>query len=443
MDNIKKLFYCNYKQTENWRIPSLITTSKGTLIAAIDQGHGPDYGKIQIALRRSTDQGRIWGDLQTLTDLPGGIAGEEQCFAYNIDISMVCDRDTGRIFLFTDMFPESKGMVDKSLLEHANGYYREGGKSYLILRNYTGTLHEKSYTAFYTVRENGTVYDEKGQPTTYHLPDYGDGTLYRDGLPVGNIFVYTGENAAPLNVVPTSYFWMFYSDDDGLTWSGPVDLNPQIKPDDLMILLVGPGRGLQLESGRLLVNVYGDNGAIGAIFSDDHGLTWRLGNLSRFPGTSGSETQSVEVRQPGGKTAVKMFCRAQGQPYVTVCTSYDGGESFTQAYFDEALLNPNCQISVIRYPYVVAGYPDRPGYLFSGCHSSKRRINGTVQIGIYLEETDRFEWVSSKLIAEAAFMYSCLTVIEENRVGLLYEVNTWDTSYQMLRISDFIIPGID
>lgn len=57
------LFYGGYDNSSHYRIPSLLSTEAGTVIAAIDQrrsGAG-DQGDIATVIRRSTDGGRTWG----------------------------------------------------------------------------------------------------------------------------------------------------------------------------------------------------------------------------------------------------------------------------------------------------------------------------------------------------------------------------------------------
>jgi hypothetical protein len=82
------------------------------------------------------------------------------------------------------------------------------------------------------------------------------------------------------------------STDDGLTWSAPVEITATFEPFrkryDWKVIATGPGHGLQLRSGRLVVPIwlaYGGIGdhkpsAAGTIYSDDHGKTWRAGDIA-------------------------------------------------------------------------------------------------------------------------------------------------------------------
>ena len=87
-------------------------------------------------------------------------------------------------------------------------------------------------------------------------------------------------------------YYVCYSDDDGLTWSEPVNMNESCRDTTWGWYATGPGFGIQMKSGphkgRLVIpanHSYDDpNGTIrngpfeyGAhvLFSDDHGATWK------------------------------------------------------------------------------------------------------------------------------------------------------------------------
>ncbi len=80
-----------------YRIPSLMTAANGDLLAAIDE-RVPSCGDlkwskdINIVLRRSTDNGQTWSEIERLVDYPFGESAS--------DPSMILDKRTGEIFLF-------------------------------------------------------------------------------------------------------------------------------------------------------------------------------------------------------------------------------------------------------------------------------------------------------------------------------------------------------
>jgi sialidase-1 len=80
-----------------YRIPSLITTTNGTLIAAIDErnnscGDLKWNRDINIVIRKSFDSGKTWTKIEKIVDYPMGESAS--------DPSMIVDQQTKEIFLF-------------------------------------------------------------------------------------------------------------------------------------------------------------------------------------------------------------------------------------------------------------------------------------------------------------------------------------------------------
>jgi sialidase-1 len=80
-----------------YRIPAIVTAPNGDLVAAIDE-RVPSCGDlkwskdINIVIRRSTDNGDSWSEIETVVDYPFGKSAS--------DPSMIVDKVTGAIFLF-------------------------------------------------------------------------------------------------------------------------------------------------------------------------------------------------------------------------------------------------------------------------------------------------------------------------------------------------------
>ena len=80
-----------------YRIPSLVTTTNGTLIAAIDErnnscGDLKWNRDINIVIRKSFDDGKTWTKIEKIVDYPLGSSAS--------DPSMIVDKKTNEIFLF-------------------------------------------------------------------------------------------------------------------------------------------------------------------------------------------------------------------------------------------------------------------------------------------------------------------------------------------------------
>ncbi len=124
---------------------------------------------------------------------------------------------------------------------------------------------------------------------------------------------------------------MMNSRDAGISWSAPMDISRQIDfvakcPDSPLCIEygTGPGVGIQLKSGRLVIPSYffGPSRHRGAhvLFSDDHGATWRKGaDLN-----AGEEPQAIETVDG----ALYLNCRHKRGGGRFIALSRDGGLSW-------------------------------------------------------------------------------------------------------------------
>ncbi|WP_068773558.1 exo-alpha-sialidase [Paenibacillus sp. FJAT-26967] len=413
------LFGPNMFGSAGYRIPSLFTTSKGTLIAGIDQripGNADSPNDINFAIRRSTDGGQTWNSIQVLIDYPGsGYNG-----ASVIDSELMQDPATGTLFALVDHFPGGYGFGQAKA---GTGFDANGNK---ILTDNSG--------AAYTLRAGGAVYNSAGAVTTYTVRDNGD--VYNGATYAGNIYLKTGIAPESLHEYGTSYLQIIQSTDDGLTWSAPVDLNAQVKADWMKFMGTGPGNGIAIGSGpyagRLVFPVYytntGGYQSSAVIYSDDHGKTWKRGespndgrvvngavlNSQTLNVSTAQLTEDAVIEVTGG--GLKMFMRnTSAQKRVAVATSSDGGATWDDnVTFDSALPEPYCQLSAVNFPDLGDG---KRRVLFSNPASTGSRTNGTVR----LSEDGSSTWAYSKVITPGSYSYSSLTVLPDKSIGLLYE----------------------
>lgn len=207
----------------------------------------------------------------------------------------------------------------------------------------------------------------------------------------------------------TRTVWIAQSSDDGATWSKPVEITRDVKKADWTWYATGPGIGIQLKSGRLLVPC--DNKVLGTkahqshvIYSDDGGESWRIGGVV---GPGCNECQAVELADGTVMLNMRSY---RGDKRRLVALSKDGGETFGDAKPDEALIEPVCQASILRYP------GERGGILFSNPASTKRE-NMTVR----LSRDEGKTWPYAKTLFPGQSAYSCLAVLRDGRVACLYE----------------------
>ena len=424
----------------SYRIPALLKTDKGTLIAGTDERrlHHSDWGDIGMVVRRSDDKGKTWGNRIVISNPRDNekARNPEWPSPVNIDMALVQDPKTKRIFAIYDMFLEGKAVF--SLPGKAPQAYEQiGDKVYQI-------LYKQGDAGRYTIRENGEVFDPENRKTEYRVvvdpkkPAYSDkGDLYKGEELIGNIyFEYSDKNI--FRVSNTNYLWMSYSDDDGKTWSAPKDITYGIRKDWMHFLGTGPGTGIALHSGphkgRLVIPAYTTNNvsylsgsqSSRVIYSDDHGETWNAGEAVNDNRPVGNQTiHSSTMNNPGAQNTestvvqlnngdLKLFMRGLTGD-LQVATSKDGGatwEKDVKRYAD--VKDVYVQMSAIHTvqngkEYIVLSNAGGPG-----------RYNGLVHVA-RVEANGDLTWLKHNPIQSGKFAYNSLQDLGNGEFGLLYE----------------------
>lgn len=209
-----------------------------------------------------------------------------------------------------------------------------------------------------------------------------------------------------------SDLWVMHSNDSGATWAGPTDITASVIRPGWNRIIPGPGVGIQLRDGRLLIpcNHVTDREATDAvIYSDDHGKTWHLGGSTE---TKTDEDQVVQLADGSLMLNIRNY-REKGHRGISI--SKDGGLTWSPVVTDPTLIEPVCMASVIRYtqspPF------ERNRLLFSNPASLTKRIKLTVRLSYDEGRT----WSVAKLLNAGPSGYSCLTVLPDMEIGCLYE----------------------
>jgi sialidase-1 len=308
-----------------YRIPVLVVTPKGTLLAFCEgrKGGQGDAGDIDLLLRRSTDGGATWGPVQVVWDDGPNTVGNP---------CPVVDRSSHTIWL-----PVTRGL----------------GK------------------------------DTEAQ-----------------------ILAGTSQGSKTL--------WMMKSEDEGETWSDPVDITASVKAPDWTWYVAGPGCGIQLVTGRLVIpcdHALAGSKTYGAhvIYSDDRGETWKRG------GSIDDKVNECQVAERSDGTLLLNMRSYHGKGCRAVATSRDGGETWSAITHDAALVEPVCQAALVTAPLDTATCAcDR--LLFAN-PASRKRENLTVR----LSEDGGATWTTSKVLHAGPAAYSALAVLKDGRVCCLYE----------------------
>ncbi|MDG2012051.1 MAG: exo-alpha-sialidase [Pirellulaceae bacterium] len=343
-----------------YRIPGLVTTEEGTLIAVYDirrRSGGDLPGDIDVGMSRSRDGGQTWEPMQVIMDM-----GDDPAWQYDGvgDPAVMVDRNTGTVWV-------------AATWSHGNRSWRGSGPG--------------------------------------------------------------------LDPQQTGQLMLVRSDDDGVTWSQPINITEQVKRPEWSFILQGPGKGITMRDGTLVFAAqYQDppdkqrlpHSTI--IFSKDHGKTWQVGTAA-FDDTT--EAQVVEI-EPG---VLMLNCRYNRKSTRVVMTTNDMGETWQKHTTSErALIEPrSCMASLIDVDQETG--KDGGGWLlFSNPDSTRGRNHLTIKAspdgGLTWPKAHRL------LLDEGnSAGYSCLSMIDERTVGILYEGSRAHMTFQRIPLGDLIANG--
>ena len=337
-----------------YRIPGLVTTSKGTLLAYCEarKTSGNDWDTIDIMLRRSTDGGKTWEERQKIADVPG---------------------------------PHRKNPA--SLAQK--------------LANPDSVTYNNPVA--FVDRKHGLVH-----------------------------FLFCLE-----------YMRCFYmkSDDDGKTFSKPVEITETLekfqKDYKWKACATGPAHGIQLSSGRLVVPVWlstGEGGnahrpsIVSTIYSDDAGKTWQRGEIAadNTPDLI-NPNESVIAELTDGRVMLNIRSESKAHRRA-VSFSKDGATGWTKPVFDEALLEPICMSSLVRFS------DKTTRLLFANPHNLDRAGGKAMpgvnrdrkNLSVKLSYDEGKTWPVNKVLEPGFSGYSDLAVGPDGMIYCFYERGSTD-----------------
>ena len=227
------------------------------------------------------------------------------------------------------------------------------------------------------------------------------------------------------------------SEDDGETWTQPGEITDSVKAPSWTYLGTGPGHGIQLQSGRLLIPSWCDESPGAAtwrpaawgkvqssvvFYSDDHAVTWQ--GSEQMTKDASDECEAVEM--PNGSVYMNMRSR-RDRKCRAFSRSTDGGKSWSAVECVALLPEPSCQGSIVRL--------DSERVLLAHPSETDRRASLTVRVSRDGCRT----WPDARVLAPGLAAYSDLAITDDGHVLCLYEADDYDC----LRLARFDIAWLE
>lgn len=170
----------------------------------------------------------------------------------------------------------------------------------------------------------------------------------------------------------------------------------------------------------------------GVMYSLDHGATWHTHGHAR---TNTTESQVAEAA-PG---VLMLNMRDNRRTGRAVCTTRDMGRTWVEHPSSGALREPVCMASLLHVP-ASENVLGRDLLLFSNPDTTKGRNHLTIKAS--LDGGDTWSAEHALLLDEEEnWGYSCLSMIDSETVGILYEASTAQLLFQAVKLRDIVRGG--
>ena len=240
-----------------YRIPAIINTSNGTLLAfaegrKLDCG---DFGKVDILLRRSNDGGKNWSPQKIIATYKNLQAGNPAPVVDQYDLNY----PNGRIFLFynTGTVSEHDMRLGKGVREVWYKTSGDNGVNWSEGVNITSQVHFNA----------NSLHPDMDWRTHANTP--GHALQFKKGKFQGRIYIPANHSQGPPQEKYNDYrAYGFYSDDHGLNW--------KVSPD-VEVASSNEAIGVELSNGDLMLNIHEPNGNTKErliAISKDGGASW-------------------------------------------------------------------------------------------------------------------------------------------------------------------------
>ena len=455
------LFDTGYAGSRSYRIPSLVKTHMGTLIAGADQrtsvsNDAPNH--INFVIRRSTDSGKTWGPLQTVINMPGKNLGKLGASA--IDSCPVLDPEgkSERINVLIDINPGGIGLTNCKtavgvdacgrikLIDRLGGNYAAAMDASAAVKLPCDSSEKECATKWLVFPDgsikngdlNGDLHNDlRNNSHSNQTCDCSTWDIWKSPA--------IASESQPLFAEKTCYIAQIYSDDDGKTWSAPRLIDHMVKEPWMSFAGVCPGNGIVIRHsekhyGRILVPFYcsgqsKSHYSSGALISDDDGKTWSRGKMinegrlingkivdpATMQDDDATSSETVFVERKNGD--ILAFFRNQNRSgCVGKAISQDCGETWSELIFDTSLPDIFSQPSATCLSSENAENAETTDCIAFANASQMMpyRGRGVVRFSFDGGKT----WAKSVCINPFHHVYQCLSSSNKRTLQLLWERET-------------------
>lgn len=302
--NLNTLFKSGDNGYACFRIPAIVVTEKGTILAFAEARKNgcSDTGNIDLVMKRSEDNGMIWSDLNVIWDDGQNVCGNP---------APVVDKITGEIHLLSTWNngkDHESQIIDETSIDSREIYYmksKDDGQSWSTPKNITASVKLPNWTWYATGPVHG-IQLERGDAK---------GRLV---IPCDHIEAKTKRY----------YSHVIFSDDHGKTWElGGTTPNDQVNECTVV----------ELTNGDLMLNMRNyerkDHQVRQVAISKDSGATWENQRFEKDLPEPRCQASSITVSN-SGKDILLFTNPADGKERVnmTLSISRNQGRSWDEKH---------------------------------------------------------------------------------------------------------------